>query len=60
MPENTTSSSSPYGEYAGVVETIKKFADFISNLIKKVMEFFNKLFKKDDGESTTDPAAPSA
>lgn len=51
--ENTTSSASPYGEYDGVVETIKKFTEFITNLIKKIMEFFNSFIKKDDGTTTT-------
>ena len=55
--EPTTAPTAPdYGEYGGVIETIKKFAAFITDLIKKVMDFLKGIFnKKDDntGDSTT-------
>lgn len=54
-PETTTSQ---YGEYADVIETIKKFTEFITNLIQKVMDFFKSLTGK--GDETTSTTLPEA
>ncbi len=58
--EPTTAPTAPdFGEYGGVIETIKKFTKFITDLIERVMVFLRSIFaKKDDGtspsESTTE------
>lgn len=56
--ENTTAPATPdYGEYGDVIETIKKFTAFLTELIKKIMDFFNGLIKKDDPATPEEPKA---
>lgn len=48
--EKTTSAATPdYGEYDGVIATMKQFVDFIVRLITQIKEAFEKLFKKGEG-----------
>lgn len=50
--ESTAPQAPDFGEYGGVIETMKKFTEFITQLIQRIVEFFKKLMgKKDDTEN---------